>query len=194
MTCFIPRFCIKILDTLIFGIPRSASSSNTVSNWSSLIGSPHTFNIIRCSTCCKPSRTWITFNKISTVFGAFVLYFYLCCTHCTIWIVSEKECSSLTQNMMQVHCFTHSVILNVMATQYTCSLNSVYCPHWLVQWSRHCSHMHIPVHSPWLPSYINVTQTILIILKMMDFSQITDIPMSISISLFSLSFLCFIFW
>ena len=29
---------------------------------------------------------------------------------------------------MQIHCSTHSVILNVTATQYTCSLNSVYCP------------------------------------------------------------------
>ena len=60
----------------------------------------------------------------------------------------------------------HSVILNVTATQYTCSFNSVYCPHWLVHWSHHCSCMHIPVHSPWLPGYINVLQTILIILTM----------------------------
>ena len=78
-----------------------------------------------------------------------------------IWI-----CSSLTQNWMQIHCSMGSVILNVMDTQYTCSLNNVYGPKWLVQWSRHCSHMHIPVHSPWLPGYINVTQTILVILVM----------------------------
>ena len=43
------------------------------------------------------------------------------------------------------------IALNVTATQDTCSLNSVYHPHWPVQWSRHCSHMHVPVHSPWLP-------------------------------------------
>ena len=43
-------------------------------------------------------------------------------------IVSMEECSSLTQNLRQIRCSTHSVILNVMATQYTCSLNSVYCP------------------------------------------------------------------
>ena len=52
------------------------------------------------------------------------------------------------------------------ATQYTCSLSGVYHPHWLVQWSHHCSHMCIPVHSPWLPGYINVMQTVLIILTM----------------------------
>ena len=60
----------------------------------------------------------------------------------------------------------YSVILNTMATQSTCSLNSVYRPHWLVQWSRHCSHTCIPVHSPWLPGYIDVMQTILITLTM----------------------------
>ena len=50
------------------------------------------------------------------------------------------------------------------ATQYTCSLNCIYLPHWLVQWSHHCLHMYIPVHSPWLPGYIDIMQTILIIL------------------------------
>ena len=81
-----------------------------------------------------------------------------------IWIVSVEECSSLMQNWMHIHCSTCSVILNAMATQYTCSLNGVYHPHWLVQWSHHCSWMHIPVHSPWLPGYIDVTQTVLVIL------------------------------
>ena len=79
-----------------------------------------------------------------------------------IRIVSAEECSSLMQNLMQIYCSTCSVIFNVMATQYTCSLNGIYCPHWLVQWSHHCSHMCIPVYSPWLPGYINVMQTLLL--------------------------------
>ena len=81
-----------------------------------------------------------------------------------IQIVSVKECSSLTQNLMQMHCSTHSVLLNVMATQYTRSPNSVYRPHRLVQWSHHCSHTCIPVHTPWLPGYTDVlfTQTVLV--------------------------------
>ena len=83
-----------------------------------------------------------------------------------IWITSAEECLSLMQNLLQIHCSTHSVILNAMATQYTCSLNDAYCPHWLVQWSGHCSHMSISVHSPWLPGYIDVAQTVLIILTM----------------------------
>ena len=79
-------------------------------------------------------------------------------------IVSMEECLSLTQNLMQICCSTCSVILNTMVTQYTCSLNGIYYPHWPVQWS--CSHMCIPVYNPWLPGYINVAQIILIILTM----------------------------
>ena len=88
-----------------------------------------------------------------------------------IWIVSTEECSSLMQNLTQIHCSTRSVIFSVMATQYTCSLNGVYHPHWLVQWSHPCSYMHIPVHSPWLPGSIHVTQTILLILTMAGLSH-----------------------
>ena len=45
-----------------------------------------------------------------------------------IWIVSVEECSSLMQNLMQIHCSTCSVILNVTSTQSTCSLNSSTAP------------------------------------------------------------------
>ena len=79
-TRFLPRSCIKISDTVVFGIPRSASSSHTASRQSLLIVAC----ILRCSACCRPSRTWITFNNFSTIFEAFVPHFYLCCTLCII--------------------------------------------------------------------------------------------------------------
>ena len=78
-----------------------------------------------------------------------------------IQIVSTEERSNLMQNLMQIHCSTRSVILNVTATQYTCSLNGIYCPHWLVQWNC-CLCMLIPVHSPWLPVYTDVAQTVML--------------------------------
>ena len=71
------------------------------------------------------------------------------------WIAFLEECPSLMQNLMQIHCSIHSVILNATATQYTCSLNGIYCPHGLEQWGRHWSCMGIPAHSSWLPGYIN---------------------------------------
>ena len=82
---------------------------------------------------------------------------------------SHRGMFKLNAKLDGICCCTCSVILNVMATQYTCSLNGVYCPQWLLQWSHHCSCMHIPVHSLWLPGYINVMQTILVILTMLDF-------------------------
>ena len=47
------------------------------------------------------------------------------------WIipgVSMEGCSSLMQNLVQIRCSAGSVILNVTATQYTCSLNGVCYP------------------------------------------------------------------
>ena len=81
-------------------------------------------------------------------------------------IVCAEECLTWTQNLMQICCSACSVILNVTATQGPCSLNSIYQPHWLVQWSCHCSRMCIPICCPWLPDYIEAMQTVLIILTM----------------------------
>ena len=77
-----------------------------------------------------------------------------------IWIVSVEECLTLMRNWMQIHCSAHLVILNVTGTQCIHLLNSVYHPHWLVQWSCHCSCIWIPVHSPWLPGYIDGEQIV----------------------------------
>ena len=113
------------------------------------------FNILRCSDCCRLSRTWITFNRFSTLFEVFVPPFYLPCTHCIFPESFLNPPNSFRGGMFKlntkfdVDSLLYLLILNVMATQYTCSLNSIYRPHWLVQWSRHCSPMCIPVHSPW---------------------------------------------
>ena len=79
-----------------------------------------------------------------------------------IQIVSVEEWSSLMQNLMQICCSDCSAILNAKSTLYTCSVISVYLPHWLVQWSRLCSCKSIPVHSTWLPDYIDITTTVII--------------------------------
>ena len=42
--------------------------------------------------------------------------------------IAVEERSHSTQKLMQIHCSTSSVILNAMATQCMCSLNSVYHP------------------------------------------------------------------
>ena len=57
---------------------------------------------------------WSSNHRLSTAVALWI-----------IQIVSMEECLSLTQIRMQIFC---SVILNVTATQYTCSLNGVCHP------------------------------------------------------------------
>ena len=71
--------------------------------------------------------------------------------------------------------------LSVMPTQYACSLSGIYCPH-LVRWGCHCSHMCIPVHSPWLPGYIDVQTVLVIINDGWTFSRQTSYKAGITIS------------
>ena len=64
----------------------------------------------------------------------------------------------------------YSVILNVMATQYTCSLSGVYCPQptSTVKLSLFLHVRSSPVL--WLPAYIDVMHAVLIILTMAGLS------------------------
>ena len=165
--------CIKISDTAVFGIPRSASSSSTVSCPLQPVHVQHS----QMFCLLQNFQNVDHFNRYLTIFEVLVPHFFFCAALIAlflkafwiIWIVSAEECLNLMQNLMQIHYSTHSVILNAMATQYIWSLNGVYHPHWLVQWGCHCSHMHIPVHSPWPPGYIDFMQSVLIMLTMAGF-------------------------
>ena len=142
-------------DTVVFGIPRSASSSHSVHCWPLLIVAytHSTFSGVaglpECGSLSTDSQ--LSLKHLCHTFICTALIASSPKASWIIRIVSTEELSSLMPNLMQTCCSTHSVILNMMTTQYMCQLNSVYWPHWLVQWSHHCSHMRIPVHSPWLP-------------------------------------------
>ena len=69
---------------------------------------------------------------------------------------TKSDADLLLYCLSHVECDSHTVHM----------LNGVYCPYWLVQWSHHCSCMCIPVHSPWLPGYIDISQTVFIMLTM----------------------------
>ena len=152
---------------------RSASSSHTVSHQSLLIAAhicstfssvPLVAGLPECGPLSRDS--WSSLKHLCHTFICSALIASSPKTFWIIQIVYAEECSSLTQNLMEILCSTHSVILNVMATEYTYSLTGVYCYHWLVQWRHHCSWVRIPVQSPWLLGYITVVQTVLVILTM----------------------------
>ena len=140
MTGFMPRSCVNISDTV--GISRSASSSHTVSHWSLLIAaSTHsTFSGVLlvaglpgCGSLSTDSWPCLKHLCHTFIWAAFIASspkaFWI------TWTVSVEECSTLMLDLIQIRWSTHSVILSVTATQSTCSLNGVYHPQWLAQWS-----------------------------------------------------------
>ena len=165
-----PRSCAKILETIVLGIPGSACSSHTVADlcWLQSMHVQHSQVLCllqafqRCGSFSTDS--WWSLKCLCHTFT------------CAALIALSLKASLYPPNSFHGGMFKlnskpdadsfciHSVILNAMATQYTGSLNGIYSSHWLVQWSRHCSCMCIPVHSPWLPGYTDVTETVLVIL------------------------------
>ena len=117
-----PRSCVRISDTVVLGIPRSASSSRTANHqtWLFAARTHSTLSGVlpvaglpehgSLSTDSQPSLKYSCQTFICTVLIALSLKAFW-----IIQIVSTKECSSLTQNLMQIRCSTHSVILNSMA-------------------------------------------------------------------------------
>ena len=125
-------------------------------------------NILRCSACCRPSRTWITFNKFSTIFEAFVTQFYLCCTHCIILKTLLNHPTGFRGRIFKLNAKFDAASLLYTLSHFEFDGHTV---HTLTQWhlrpplirtlkSSLFTHVCTPVHSPWLPGYINVTQTI----------------------------------
>ena len=171
MTHFMPRSYITISDTVDFGIPRAASRSHTVSHQSLLIAA-HTRSTFSCvllvaglpehgslSTDSQPSLQHLCHTFICDAFIALSLKAFW-----IIRVVSMEECSSLSQNLLQIRCFTCSVILTAMAAQYTRSLSGVYHPT-LTSTVKVSLFTHVH-SSPFSlgPGYIDVTVPIILIM------------------------------
>ena len=97
----------------------------------------YTLNILRHSACCRPSRTDLhSFNRFSTTIETLLPHFIVCTALIAtslkafhiIQVVSVEEYLNSSQNLVEIHCSTSLVILNAMATQYTWSINGIYCP------------------------------------------------------------------
>ena len=144
-----PRYWVKTSDTVVFGIPRSASSSRPVSSWF-VDCSPYMFNILRCSACCRPSRMWIPFNRFLTIFEVSVPHFYH--LHCTRCIVPESllnHLNSFCGGMLKFNAKSDAGSLFYLLSHFECDDHTAHRltqwrlpPHWLVPWSCHCSHTH----------------------------------------------------
>ena len=107
-TRIIPKILLKISQTVVFGIPRSFSSSRTVNRRSPSIRKLHTLDVFRC--CCqrRSARTRVTVNRCATSSNR--LYHSFICVmsklsstkgFCIISIVSGQLLPRLKQNLMQ---------------------------------------------------------------------------------------------
>ena len=122
-TCFMPRACIKISDTVVFGIPSSASSSCSVSCQSLLIIAHTRSTFSGVLFAAGLPECWITLNRFLTIFEAFVPHFYLCCTHCIVPQSLLNHLNSFHGGMFKFNAkfdaelLLYLLIVNVTATQ-----------------------------------------------------------------------------
>ena len=93
--------------------------------------SPSMFNILRCSACCRPSRTWITFNIFSTIFEVFVPQFYLCRTHCMIPKSFLNHLNTFHAGMSKLNAEFDADLLFCSLSHFECAGHTV---HRLTQW------------------------------------------------------------
>ena len=89
------------------------------------------FNILGCSACCRPSRTWITFHRFSTIFEAFVPHFYLCCTHGIIPEIFLNHPNSFCRRMFKLETKFDADSLLYWLSHFECNGHTV---HMLTQW------------------------------------------------------------
>ena len=150
MICFMSRSCMKISDTVICGIPRSASSSRTVSRRSLLIAA------------CTHS----TFSGVLLVAGLLECgslsidsqpHFYLCCTHCIIHESPLNHLNSFRGGMFKLNAKFDADLLLYLLSHFECDSHPV---HMLLQW-------HL------LPS---LTGTV----KLSQFTQVHSSPLSLA--------------
>ena len=143
------------------------------------------FNILRYPACCRPSRTWITFNRFSIIFEAFLSHFYLHCTHCIIPKSLLKHPNSFCGGMFKINAKFDADLLLYSLSHFECEGHIV---HMLTQWhlpptltSTVKSSLFTHAHSSPLSLAArlhDVTQTILVILTMAG--VFLDIPCTYS--------------
>ena len=92
---------------------------------------PVHFNILRCFACCRPSRTWITLNRFSTIFEVFVPHFYLCCTQCIIPKSLLNHPNTFCKRMFELNANFDADWLFYLLSHFECNGHTV---HMLTQW------------------------------------------------------------
>ena len=125
-----PRSWVKISDTVFLELPGQLLFSHCQSPIF-VDCSLYTFNILRCSACSRPSRTWITFNTFLTIFEAFVPHIYLHWTHCIVPESLQNHLNSFCGEMFKLNAKFDADSLLYKLSHFECDGHTV---HRLTQW------------------------------------------------------------
>ena len=161
-THFIPRSWVKISDMVVLGIPRSASSSHTVSR-PPLVIAAWTHSTASGGLLVPGLPDVGHFHRFQIIFEEFVPHCYLFCTHCVISKSLLNHPNSFCRGMFKLHAKFDADSLLYQLRCFECDSHTV---HMLTQWhllppltstvkSSLFKHVHSS-HSPWLPGYMDV--------------------------------------
>ena len=111
-------------------------------------------------------------QQIFNILEAFVPHFYVCCTHCIIPKSLLNHPNSFHRGMFKLNAKFDADSLLYSLNHFQCDvhtahMHTVRClpPPLTNTVKLSVFNMCIPVHSPWPPGYVDVTQIILVLLK-----------------------------
>ena len=165
---------VKISDTVVLGIPRSASSPHTVSRWSVLIAARTRSTFAGALPVAGlPEHGSLSMDSWPSLKHVCLTLLCAALTASSLKAFWMNHLNSLHRGMFKLNAKFDADSLLYSLSHFECNGHTV---HTLTQWfppppltstvKLSLFNMHIPGHSPWLPGYIYVTQTFLLILTM----------------------------
>ena len=130
ITHFMPRSYIRISDPVVFGIPRSAASSCTVSHWYLLITAPLHIQNSQVFFLLYAFQNMDHFQQTLDHLWN-VSHFYFCCTYCIIPESLLNHLNSFCGRMFKLNTKFDADLLLCSLNHFECDGHTV---HMLPQW------------------------------------------------------------
>ena len=130
MTFFMSRSCVNISNTVVFGIPRSASSSHTVT-YQPLLIAARTCSIFSGVLLVAGLPECGSLSRFFSIFEAFMPQIHLYCTHCIISESFLNHPNSFQGGMFKLNTKFDADSLLYLLSHFECDSHTV---HMLTQW------------------------------------------------------------
>ena len=124
-TCFTSRLCRNLGHSGVWN-PQISFWILHCQSLIFVVRGPYMFDILRCSACCRPSRTFITFNKFSAIFEACVPRFYLRFPHCIVPESLLNHLNSFRGGMFKLIAKSDADLLLYSLSHFECDGHAVH--------------------------------------------------------------------